>query len=370
MTMRRKSVLLISAADWGGAASIARQDARALADLGLTVGYVPGDDRLPAHETIRQHWLPFISASSLVERLLRLTLGQITALLGLFFLVKKYHYQAIINHVPHIGKVCHAACRICGIPNIQVIHLPLSGFKAKKWMMSGDFNLSISERGKKDLVENWGVDEKSVCVLPPSIQVNEVSEDEISHNCKKYDIPPGRRAVACVALFNAQKNHVLLVRIWEKVLKQEPGAILLLAGEGPLLGAIKKMVQDRNLTKSVRFLGLVAPGWVYERSSFCILTSKDEGIPLVLLEAAAHKRAFLALDTGANREFIRSDWNGILVPVENEQLLVDSVVWLLQQPQKCDEMGAHAFERYIDFALPVKRGEKILKVLEETIHKK
>jgi len=364
--MRNVSVLIVSPADRGGAASIARQDAMSLADKMGAVGYAP-EDNLVDLKTIRQHWLPFIKASSLLERLLRLTLGQVTSLLGLVFLVKKFHYDAIINHVPHIGKVCHAACQICGILNIQVIHLPLSSFKAKKWMKPGKINLSLSERGKQDLIEQWGVKRESVYLLPPAIQVKEVSDDELTRNCKIFDIPPRHQTVACVALFNAQKNHESLIHIWEKVVEQEPEAMLLLAGDGPLIGSIKKLVRDRNLTENVRFLGMVEPGWLYERSSFCVLTSKDEGIPLVFLEAAAHQRAFVSFDTGSNSEFIRSNWNGILVPSGDEQSMIASILTCLRQPQKCIELGGHAFESYKKFSSGVNRGELLCNYLDEMI---
>ena len=366
--MRSVSVLILSPADGGGAASIARQDANSLVDLGLKVGYITIDN-LVENQTIQQHWLPFIKASSFLERLLRLTLGQVTSLLGVVYLVNKFHYDAIINHVPHISKMCHAACQICGIPNIQVIHLPLSSFKAKKWMKPGKMNFSISERGEQDLIERWGVKRESVYLLPPAIQVKEVSDDEISRNCKMFDIPPGHQTVACVALFNAQKNHESLIHIWEKVVKQEPDAMLLLAGDGPLIGVIKKMVNDRHLTQNVRFLGMVEPGWVYERSSFCVLTSKDEGIPLVFLEAAAHQRAFISFDTGSNSEFIRSNWNGILVPSGDEQSMIASILTCLWQPQTCIELGGHAFESYKNISSGVNRGELLSNCLDEMIRR-
>jgi glycosyltransferase involved in cell wall biosynthesis len=368
--MHNISVLILSSADRGGAATIARQDAKSLADLGLIVGYAPCDANLPMHENLHQHWLPYIKASSLVERLLRLTLGQITTLLGIICLVKKYHYQAIINHVPHISKACYFACQICGIINTQVIHLPLSGFKAKKWMKPGEINFSISERGKKDLVGQWGVENNSVYVVPPAIQFIEVFKAEIDSNCQKFNILPERLATACVALFNAQKNHELLINVWEKVVQQEPEAILLLAGDGPLWVVTKKMVSDRNLSQNVRFLGMVTPGWVYERSSFCVLTSKDEGIPLVFLEAAAHKRAFIAFDTEANREFIRSNNNGILIPMDDEQLLVDSIIYLLRQPQLCVELGNHAHKYYLDFCSRVNRGKQLYTILNKITNQK
>lgn len=366
--MSNLSVLILSSADRGGAASIARQDANSLVDLGWKVGYVP-EDRLVENEAIQQHWLPFIHASSFTERLLRLTLGQITSLLGMVYLVRKYHYDVVINHVPHISKVCYAACQICGIQNIQVIHLPLSSFKAKNWMRPGKMNLSISERGKQDLIEKWGVNNESVSLLPPSIRLNDVSDVEISHNCKKFDIPPECPVVACVALFNAQKNHELLIHIWERVVEQEPKAVLLLAGDGPLIDVIKKLVKSRNLSQNVKFLGMVDPGWVYECSSFCVLTSKDEGIPLVLLEAAAHQRAFIAFDTGANREFIQSNWNGILVPSGDEQSMISSILTCLQQPQLCAELGGHAFESYQKLSSKAVRGELLVNYLDEMIRR-
>jgi glycosyltransferase involved in cell wall biosynthesis len=63
-----------------------------------------------------------------------------------------------------------------------------------------------------------------------------------------------------------------------------------------------------------------------------VLPSYREGLPKVLLEAAACGRAIVAADVPGCREIVRDGENGLLVPAKDASALADAIQRLLQDP--------------------------------------
>jgi glycosyltransferase involved in cell wall biosynthesis len=73
-----------------------------------------------------------------------------------------------------------------------------------------------------------------------------------------------------------------------------------------------------------------------------VLPSYREGMPLVLLEAAACGRAVVTTDVPGCREAIEPGVTGLLVPARNAEALADAIAALAQDPERCAEMGRAA----------------------------
>lgn len=70
-----------------------------------------------------------------------------------------------------------------------------------------------------------------------------------------------------------------------------------------------------------------------------VLPSYREGLPKVLIEAAACGRAVVTTDVPGCRDAIEPGVTGILVPVRDAPALADAIEWLLNNPQRCQAMG-------------------------------
>ena len=89
---------------------------------------------------------------------------------------------------------------------------------------------------------------------------------------------------------------------------------------------------------------------VYSRR-VVLLTSNWEGLPLVLLEAAASALPIVATDVGGNREILRASETGYLVPAHDSAALARRMADLVALPEsERAAMGAagrrHVAERY------------------------
>ena len=71
----------------------------------------------------------------------------------------------------------------------------------------------------------------------------------------------------------------------------------------------------------------------------CLPTTYGEGIPKVLIEAAACGRAIIATDVPGCREIVLNGQNGILIPPRHPKALADAIQKLIEDPALRQKMG-------------------------------
>lgn len=117
--------------------------------------------------------------------------------------------------------------------------------------------------------------------------------------------------ISMAARFENPKRQDLLIKSIAAVPHRDNIKLILL-GDGPLIEACKKLVEDLNIQNLVKFKGSVSDVQAYyEVSDVVVLISDHEGLPISLVEGLATGRPIIASDVGGNRELIEG--NGYLV---------------------------------------------------------
>lgn len=80
----------------------------------------------------------------------------------------------------------------------------------------------------------------------------------------------------------------------------------------------------------------------------CLPTYYGEGIPKVLIEAAACGRPIVATDWPGCREIVRNGENGFLVPPRDPEALAESLTALLESRPLCEKMGQRGREMVVE----------------------
>lgn len=101
-----------------------------------------------------------------------------------------------------------------------------------------------------------------------------------------------------VGRFNLQKNHELLIEIFNEVCKRNEKAVLLLVGTGELEEKIREKVRNLGLNEKVMFLGVRGdiPELMQAMDMF-VFPSLFEGLPVTLVEAQAAGLPCVVSDT-------------------------------------------------------------------------
>jgi glycosyltransferase involved in cell wall biosynthesis len=113
-----------------------------------------------------------------------------------------------------------------------------------------------------------------------------------------------------------QKGFNRLIRAFAQVVEHHPDWQLRIAGSGPRLTALRRLVIELELYNHVLLLGRVPDlERQMRQASVFALSSRREGFPMVLLEAMSAGLPIVSFDcpTGPG-EIVRTGHNGVLVP--------------------------------------------------------
>lgn len=106
---------------------------------------------------------------------------------------------------------------------------------------------------------------------------------------------------------------------------------------------------------------------VYHRCHVLALPSYGEGVPTVLLEAAACGRAIIASDIPGCRVVVDNGINGILVPVGDVKALADGLQTLITDKELRLRMGAAGRERAVSLFTKQRINRETLAVICEML---
>lgn len=172
------------------------------------------------------------------------------------------------------------------------------------------------------------------------------------------------KKIVCVGRLVAQKNQMLLVNAFEKILERYPDYHLYLYGDGSddeckeellqYVGSKEITLQDKKSQTRIRlgnyihFMGLSS---TLEKdmadAAMFVLPSNYEGMPNALMEAMALGLPVISTDCpcGGSRYWIEPGVTGQLVPVKDVDSMAEAIEYYIQNPTKAEEMGAKARQR-------------------------
>ena len=136
--------------------------------------------------------------------------------------------------------------------------------------------------------------------------------------------------------FAAVKQPLDLVRTAARVER----SVLVLAGDGELRPDVAALAESLGMADRVRFLGYIDDiGDWYAAFDAFLLTSVNEGAPVVAIEAQAAGVPVVATDAGGTRTVVDDGETGFLVPVGDVGSLADRLEKLRDDPALRRRLG-------------------------------
>ena len=135
--------------------------------------------------------------------------------------------------------------------------------------------------------------------------------------------------ISTVGRLTAIKQHQLFLETARLVANQDPAATFLIVGDGELRGALETTARDFGIAERVRFLGWRRDlATIYGASDVFLLTSRNEGTPVALIESLAAGVPGVSTDVGGVRDVLQ-DGTGATVPFGDAPALANAVTQLL-----------------------------------------
>jgi glycosyltransferase involved in cell wall biosynthesis len=206
---------------------------------------------------------------------------------------------------------------------------------------------------KIHLVRN-GIDLRPFDNAPPSLR-----DDSIS------DRPA---IVGLVGRLSIEKGVDIFLHAAAHVLAELPSTKFVVVGEGPDRDKLESLIDELKLRKSVSMLGRRddMPS-VYASLDIMVSASRQEGLPMAILEGMASSRPLIATSVGAVPTMVLDDRTGVMVPPENAALLASSIVALLRDPARRQRLGASARKLIEDEFSADRMTADYLRVYEEAV---
>lgn len=134
------------------------------------------------------------------------------------------------------------------------------------------------------------VEEGKVHILPNAIDIEKFKFDrQIRRKIRREMKIENNFVIGHVGRFEAQKNHVFLIRVFQKLIRVRPDAKLLLIGSGSLENELLKLAKETLPEDTVFFLGECKNvSDLMQAMDVFVLPSFYEGLPVSCVEAQAN----------------------------------------------------------------------------------
>ncbi len=159
-----------------------------------------------------------------------------------------------------------------------------------------------------------------------------------------------------------EKDPMAQLDVAARVVRERPGAVLLMAGDGPLRAQVEAGIAERGLQGRVVMLGTrddVAD--LLAASDVLLFTSTSEGMPAVVIEAGMAGVPVAAFAVGGIPEVIQAGVTGVLASPGDIDGLAARALELLSDPERRAVMGLAASDACARFDIH-EIGERYLDV--------
>lgn len=210
-------------------------------------------------------------------------------------LLEKRGTDHIHVHHGYFGSwVAMVAARLLDVGFSMTLHgsdLLLHGTYLDTKIESCRLCLTVSEYNRRYILQHYpNVDEEKVVAARLGVDVPECAAPPAETRTDSFTI-------LTVGRLHAVKDHAFLIQACARLQRLNMPFECLIAGEGPERSNLESLIRRSELQGRITLLGHMERGPInslYDRADVVVLTSRSEGIPLVLMEAMARGKIVLA----------------------------------------------------------------------------
>jgi glycosyltransferase involved in cell wall biosynthesis len=182
-------------------------------------------------------------------------------------------------------------------------------------------------------------------IIPTGMEMERFAGGDGQRFRAQLGIAPGQPVLVHVGRIAHEKNIEFLFRMFALVLRSKPGAVFVVAGEGPALASCKAYVRSLGLEGRVRFVGYLSRERelldCYRAGDLFVFSSKTETQGLVLLEAMALGVPVVSTAHMGTADIVNPQ-RGAHVAPDDETGFANIVLRLLDDPQRRAVMSTEA----------------------------
>lgn len=190
---------------------------------------------------------------------------------------------------------------------------------------------SIGNKQTEEIKALFKVGQEKIFLLPDGVDNLKIERIQKSLSASREDLGLEKNdfILLCVARLAENKGIEYLIRALKILSLRMPKAKLILVGTGPCEGKIMRLIEKLSLLgRIIRFKGISDEKLyeLYALADIFVLPTLYEGLPLVLLEAAASGLPIITTDITDNAQIVKNGVNGFLVQTRNAEALAEATI--------------------------------------------
>lgn len=241
--------------------------------------------------------------------------------------LRNEHYDIIHIQTPFVAHYLGVKLsRLLGIPCIETYHtffeeylhhyIPfvpraITGSLARRFSRHQGNSLDgmvVPSRPMMEVLHSYGVTARSE-VIPTGLEPESFVPGNGDDFRRKYGIAPDRPMLLFVGRVAHEKNIGFLLQVIDRVRKDIPEALLLIAGAGPAREGLEHEADKLNLSGNVMFIGYLDRhtelNGCYQSADIFVFSSRTETQGLVLLEAMAQGVPVVSIAEMGTKDVLR-----------------------------------------------------------------
>jgi glycosyltransferase involved in cell wall biosynthesis len=247
--------------------------------------------------------------------------------------LRRSSYDLVVTHQSKAGLLGRAAARMAGrTPVVHSLSMSSFGPGYPRWQDLLFRTLEARLAGLttayavvgRDLANRYraiGVPPAKLTIVRSGVPLSPatpIGERAREHVRRELGIPRDRRLILYLGSLERRKNVLSLPAFLSQLLALEPEGqpFLVVAGEGPLAGELERGLASMGLGEDSALVGFVPhPAPLIAAADALVLLSSAEGIPQVLVQAAAAGTPFVAYAVDGGQELLDEGAVGAVVPL-------------------------------------------------------
>jgi glycosyltransferase involved in cell wall biosynthesis len=281
-----------------------------------------------------------------------------TAFRALVRLIRDFRPHVVHTHTAKAGALGRIAAALCRVP--VVVHtyhghvfegyfsrwqaaLVVAAERVLAWR--ADAIVTVTERVRRDVLARGIGRPDRVVVVPLGLDLDRMRgaparRGELRRELGLAEATP---LVGIVARLVPIKAHETFLQAAQAMAPARPDAVFLVVGDGERRAALVEMAGQLGIADRVRFLGWRADlERLYADLDVVVLTSKNEGSPVAVIEAMAAGRPVVSTRAGGVEDVVAHGETGLVVEVGDAGAVARAVLHLLEDPAEAARLGAAA----------------------------
>ncbi len=286
-----------------------------------------------------------------------------------------YCYKKIISIVLKENiEIIHVRSRIPGligylvaqktqVPLVSTCHGYYSTNIFSRIMGWAKFVICPSQIIASHMIEDFGTPPFKIRVIERSVDLDKFKFYPFKEKRKDKFI------ISVIGRLTPLKGHKYFLKSLTKVVRSFPfiEAQIVGAGKKNYEEELKMLTRRLSLSNYVKFLGKRTDIWQILKDTHLVVVPSicEEAFGRVVIEAQSSGVPVIAFSVGGIKDLIEDGVTGLLVPPKDTDTLAQKIIYLIRNPQKCQEIALNA-RRFVESKFTIENmAKKTLEVYQQ-----